>query len=267
MSIELFGYEINQWIVAYVVMVIPAFVAFGLKIPIKGEMFLACLRATLQLLLMGLILIPIFNSNLLINAGIICVMILFGAFVARERGKKIKNAFFISLLSIFLGYSAVFAVFLLTRSVELIPRELVPISGMVIGNAARTSSLSFHRAFTDFEEHKMIVEAMLIDGAKLNRALFTPLHKTIKTAMVPQIDSLKTLGLVHIPGAMAGLVIAGMDPLEAAGYQILIFFGIISTSTICGIITSYLSYLSIFNSFFPHLKKQTSLSCSVLDRC
>jgi putative ABC transport system permease protein len=57
---------------------------------------------------------------------------------------------------------------------------------------------------------------------------------SIKAALIPNLDSLKTLGIIFIPGAMAGLLIAGTNPLLAAEYQIIVYLMIVGG----GIITS-----------------------------
>jgi len=40
--------------------------------------------------------------------------------------------------------------------------------------------------------------------------------------MVPVIDSTKTMGIVFLPGAMTGMILAGADPLQAVRLQVVV---------------------------------------------
>jgi putative ABC transport system permease protein len=60
--------------------------------------------------------------------------------------------------------------------------------------------------------------------------------------MIPTIDSLKTVGLVQLPGMMTGMIVAGANPIDAVRYQILIMFEITSSAAITSIILSVISY-------------------------
>jgi putative ABC transport system permease protein len=246
--------EPKQWLIAYLVLLVPAAIAWFTSLKLAGPLFSSAIRATIQLIIIALILLPVFYAPFYLQVALVTVMILTGAWIARERAGTIRFSYWISLLAIVPSYLLIIGTFIILHALELRSNILIPISGMLIGNSVRTVSLNFHKALHDFEESKSSIEAMLIDGAELRRALLIPLRLTLHNSMAPKIDSLKTLGIVHIPGAMAGMMIAGASPLEAAGYQILIFFGIVSISAISAIIAVYLIYQSIFHTAFPHLK-------------
>ncbi len=248
------GFEISKWAVAYLVMLIPAAISWLNGLELHKEIASSSIRSTLQLLLIGLVLLPVFLSGWIIQAALIVFMIAAGAYIAAERGKKVPGAFPIALVSVLGGYAICISVFVVTGSLELMPNVIIPISGMLIGNAVNSVSLVYHRSSKDFEENQSMVEAMLIDGATMAEAMLIPKRETLKSAMIPKIDSLKTLGIVHIPGAMAGMLVAGADPLKAAGYQVLVFFGIVSIGALSAIFSNELSYRYIFSKFYPHLK-------------
>lgn len=254
-GINIMGYEIDQWLISYVVLLFPFMISWYFSMGIARDLFTSSLRATVQLIMMGLILIPVFNSNIYIHLLLLLIMILYGSYISRERGKNIPFAFLIGFISISFPFMIVFSVLLLSQAVDSIPKEFIPISGMFIGNASRTVSMIYHKAYNDFEANQSTIEAMLIDGATRQISLKLPLKITLKNAMVPQIDNLKTLGMVHIPGAMAGLIVAGADPLVAAGYQIVIFFGIVSISALSSMTAVFFVYNNLFSKYYPHLKK------------
>ena len=82
----------------------------------------------------------------------------------------------------------------------------------------------------------------------MKQASLPLLHASIKTAMQPTIDSAKTVGLVSLPGMMSGLIFAGIDPVKAIKYQIMVTFMLLSTASLSTIIACYLTYRKFYNS-------------------
>jgi putative ABC transport system permease protein len=105
---------------------------------------------------------------------------------------------------------------------------------MAFGNAMTICSLALNRLIREFETNKPALETMLSLGATPKEAMKEYSRMSIKAALIPNLDSLKTLGIIFIPGAMAGLLIAGTNPLLAAEYQIIVYLMIVGG----GIITS-----------------------------
>ncbi|MGJ5913285.1 ABC transporter permease, partial [Staphylococcus equorum] len=67
-------------------------------------------------------------------------------------------------------------------------------------------------------------------------------------AIVPTIDSVKTYGLVSIPGMMTGLIIGGVDPLQAIKFQLLVVFIHTTATIMSALIATYMSYGQFFNA-------------------
>ena len=59
----------------------------------------------------------------------------------------------------------------------------------------------------------------------------------MRTALMPIINSMMATGLVSLPGMMTGQILAGVEPLEAIKYQILIMF-LIAGGTALGVVTA-----------------------------
>jgi putative ABC transport system permease protein len=232
---------------------VPVAISLLSKLELHGELLTVSVRATGQLVFIALILLPVFSSHWALQVLLVSVMLLMGAAVARERGKKLPQPFWTSILAILPSVGLILIAFITTGALEFFPNVIIPIAGMLIGNASRTIALLFHKTAHDFEAHQAMMEAMMLDGSDYSEAMRYPMQMTLKNALVPRIDSLKTLGIVHIPGAMAGMMIAGASPLAAAGYQILIFFGIISSASVAAIITNHRVYRQLFRRVYPHL--------------
>ncbi|MBS2905095.1 ABC transporter permease, partial [Klebsiella pneumoniae] len=92
----------------------------------------------------------------------------------------------------------------------------------------------------EFNDKKMEVEIKLALGADIREASHDILKESIKTGLVPVIDSAKTLGIVSLPGMMTGLILGGASPIVAIKYQIMVTFMILSSAAISTLICVYM---------------------------
>jgi len=54
----------------------------------------------------------------------------------------------------------------------------------------------------------------------------------LRTAITPQIESTRAVGLIFLPGAMTGLILAGVDPLDAVLVQMVVMYLILGSVTV-----------------------------------
>ena len=66
--------------------------------------------------------------------------------------------------------------------------------------------------------------------------------------MIPLINSMMVVGIVSLPGMMTGQLLAGVNPLEAVKYQIVIMFLIASGTALGTVSVVLLSFKRLFNS-------------------
>ena len=92
------------------------------------------------------------------------------------------------------------------------------------------------------------MEIKLALGSTPKQASKAIVRDVIKTGLQPTVDSAKTLGIVALPGMMTGLILAGMPPLEAVKYQMIVTFMTLSTISIACFITCQLAYRTFFNT-------------------
>ena len=74
------------------------------------------------------------------------------------------------------------------------------------------------------------------------------IRESIRSSLIPTVDSAKTVGLVSLPGMMSGLIFAGIDPVKAIKYQIMVTFMLLSTASLSTIIACYLTYRKFYNT-------------------
>ncbi len=117
------------------------------------------------------------------------------------------------------------------------PRILLPILGMVLGNALTGVSLVLDTLTTATRRERNGIEAKLALGSTRFEAMHDALGNALRTAMIPIINSMAAAGVVSLPGMMTGQILAGADPIEAAKYQIMIFC-VIAGTTALGILAA-----------------------------
>ena len=117
---------------------------------------------------------------------------------------------------------------------------------MVIGNSMNAASLTMTRIRDDVAEQRLKVEAALALGATSRQAVAPILRTALQNALIPLIDATKTTGIIFLPGAMVGMIIAGADPLEAVRLQIVVLYMLLGSVSIAAILVGTLSYRSFF---------------------
>jgi uncharacterized protein (TIGR00245 family) len=91
-------------------------------------------------------------------------------------------------------------------------RFLVPVGGMVIGNAMTAAAVALNRLGDEVAQNRAQIEATLALGATASQAIRPMLTRSLRSGMIPLIDSTKTTGLIFFPGTMVGILLVGAAP-------------------------------------------------------
>jgi len=219
------------------------------KLKLEKEILIGILRAVVQLLVVGYLLEYIFGmENPLFTTLLILFMTFNAAMNAAKRGEGIENGFAISFVSILAGTVVTLSILVLSKAIKYEPYQIIPISGMVISNAMVALGLCFRNITSQFRSRREEVEIKLSLGADMMTAAKGIIRDSIRTALLPTIDSAKTMGIVALPGTMTGLILAGTSPIFAVKYQIMVVFMMFSTTSIASMIACYLAYRKFFNN-------------------
>ena len=222
--------------------------SYSQKLKLEKDTIIGVARAIIQLTLVGYLLNYIFGlKNPIFTSLLLLFMIFNAALNASRRGKGIKNGLGISFISIIGGTTVTLAILLLSGAIEYEAYQIIPISGMIVGNSMVALGLCFKQLTSDFKDKSQEVETKLALGADILPSSIEIIRNSIRTGMIPTIDSTKTLGIVSLPGMMTGLILAGTPPIEAIKYQIMVTFMLLSTTSIASFIACYLSYKHFFN--------------------
>ncbi|MEP7347276.1 MAG: iron export ABC transporter permease subunit FetB [Gemmatimonadaceae bacterium] len=125
------------------------------------------------------------------------------------------------------------------------PQYVIPLFGMVIGNAMNGAALAAERLRSEMELRRSEVEAYLALGASPARASAAAVRSALVAAMIPAVNSLMVVGLVSLPGMMTGQIIAGGSPLTAVRYQIVVVFMLAGAVSVTSVVVA-LWYRSTF---------------------
>ena len=119
------------------------------------------------------------------------------------------------------------------------PRIALPLLGMILGNTMTGVSLGIDRLAAGAVDRRAAIEARLALGHDRREALRGAVRDALRTGLVPTINSMSAIGLVFIPGMMTGQILAGVAPMEAVKYQLLIMF-LIAGGTAFGVLGAVL---------------------------
>lgn len=217
------------------------------RLRIHGEVIVGTLRSFLQLIILGYIIDIIFSVDQLPWMFVmIAAMVVVGAHTARARARGLPRPWLLCIASLSAATLVSLGVIFLFGIVRFEGRYLIPLAGIVIGNAVRTLSISLDRLRGEMKNRRAEVEAALSLGAAPHLAAQPSRWAAIRAALIPSIDGMKIIGLVQMPGAMLGMLMAGAPPLEAVKLQIIVIYLLLSSNTVAVVAGIELAYRSYF---------------------
>jgi len=104
------------------------------------------------------------------------------------------------------------------------PRYAIPLLGMILGNAMTGISLGLDTLTTAAVRERSAIESQLALGATRSEALLPVVRHAVRSGLMPIVNAMSATGLVALPGMMTGQILAGIAPVEAVKYQVLIMF-------------------------------------------
>jgi UDP-glucose/iron transport system permease protein len=219
------------------------------KLDLERDIGIAVVRSFVQLLAIGYVIDYVFGLDSLgVVALLLAGMVLFAAWTSARRTSGVPRSFWVAAGAIGVAALATLGVLLFLQIVPPTARYLIPLGGMVIGNSMNTASLTLTRLRDDVAEQRPKVEAALALGATSRQAVSPILRTALQRALIPLIDATKTTGIIFLPGAMVGMIIAGADPLEAVRLQIVVLYMLLGSVSIAAILVGLLSYRAFFTA-------------------
>ena len=205
-----------------------------LKLHIEKSLFVASVRAALQLLAVGLFFTAIFDHK---NAELwswlwVIFMVLLATEIIRRRVPTVKRLSPVALIAIKTSVAMVASVAFFFEVIEYTPINVVVVSGITIGNIVPSAVLAVQQLNMQLTSRRLEAESLLALGADKSILTRFLAPQIIKTAITTQIERTKVVGLIALPGAMTGLLLAGIEPMDAVLLQLIVMYMILGSVTI-----------------------------------
>ncbi|HDI0276316.1 TPA: iron export ABC transporter permease subunit FetB [Staphylococcus aureus] len=242
-------------------LVIPIIISYKEGLHIIKDLIVATLRAVVQLIILGFLLHYIFKINdkwLLVLC--VFVIIVNASWNTISRSSPVMHhVFLISFMAIFVGTALPLVGTIATGAIQFTANEVIPIGGMLANNGLIAINLAYQNLDRAFVQDGTNIESKLSLAATTKLASKGAIRESIRLAIVPTIDSVKTYGLVSIPGMMTGLIIGGVPPLQAIKFQLLVVFIHTTATIMSALIATYLSYGQFFNARHQLVARNTDV--------
>ncbi len=235
--------------IAVSLMVLAVILSRWQRVGTEKELIIGTIRSFVQLVAVGYALEFIFDlENIFALLGTLMIMILIGSHTASRRAPGIPRVRMISFLAITAGSTVTLGLMLATGIIQAKAQYFIPLGGMTVGNSMNCSALVMERLHSEVTGNRLAVETALSLGKNWRQAVDTFFRKAVKAGMMSMLNFFKVVGIVTLPGAMTGMILAGAPPLKAVFIQIIVGYMITAAVTVTGIVTAHLTVRQMFTS-------------------
>ena len=218
------------------------------RVGLESDMTVATVRAFVQLLLVGYALDFVFRGHGGLTVVVLAVMIATATLTSGARAAGVPGARPIAAVSISAAAAGTLGVLLSLRIIGGSSRVVIPLGSMIISSAMTTTSLVMSRLHHDLAGNRREVEARLALAQPSRQAAQPWLRLALRTGMLPTIDQTKVVGLVSLPGAMTGMILAGASPLAAIRLQLLVMYMLLGGNAFAALISGELTLRRLFTA-------------------
>ena len=241
--------QVELWQVAASLVLVAIAIAISRwrQAELEGDIVVATVRSIVQLTLVGYAIKLIFDADSIwLVLALLAVMVLFGALTARSRARSVPDAFWPLLIALTAAAAGTLGLVVALGIFDPTPRYMVPVGGMVIGNAMTASAVALDRLGDEVADSRARIEATLALGATAREAALPIVRRALRSGMIALVDSTKTTGLIFFPGTMVGMLLAGADPTDAVRLQLILLYSLLGSVAIAGLLATSLAYRNFF---------------------
>ena len=244
--------SVVQLSIAYIFVLLLLIIFKSRGIRREKQILIASTRMTVQLTLMGYVLMFVFNNpSWWLTSLMIIIMIVFAIYnsikrVKTKMSKKLKKIIAFSMICGALATAIFFIIVVLQVKPWFNPQYFIPISGMIIGNSMTGIALGANKLCSDIEDKRVEIENSLMLGASPVVATREIVNNAFDSAILPTMNNMLTMGIVSLPGMMTGQILSGTFPLTAIKYQIGIMLAILGSTALATVLFVTLGYKTFF---------------------
>lgn len=238
--------QLTELALAALLVMTSAVLSIVLRLDVERQIMWAATRAAVQLCLVGMLLKFIFASDSgWLTTLAISVM---AALAAREIAVRPSTRLahygntWIAVGAV-IGTIVLLALFMVVTVKDPAawsePRYVIALVGIVLGSILNAASLTLESMLTEVRSQRLAIESRLALGDSARLAFSTVLRTSVRRGIIPNLNQMSAAGVITLPGIMTGQIIAGMDPVAAIKYQILIMFILCGASMLSALFCAY----------------------------
>ncbi|KAI9178744.1 hypothetical protein H9P43_005406 [Blastocladiella emersonii ATCC 22665] len=232
------------------------------QLGLESSILISALRCYVQLTLMGRVLEPVFQhgEDPVVVFSMTAALVVLGSGEAFSKTKySFPHMHWIVLFSMLVAGSVTMGVGM-TLAIGAKPwytaQVFVPTCGMILGNSISGIALGIRSCLVAFKEHAEFTEVRLAYGASRWEAALPVVRESLKTALLPPLNSMAVMGLISIPGQMTGQILAGAPIAAAVHFQQIVMYMIVSSTAIGTLLSIVLTTMTVID---PRLRLRTDL--------
>ena len=216
---------------------------------LERDLGVAVLRSFVQLTAVGYVIQAVFDSDSLwVVVALLSGMVVLATFTSRSRARAVPRALIPLAIALSTAAAVTLGLVLALGVFKPEARYLVPVGGMVIGNAMTAAAVALNRLGDEVASRRNEVEATLALGATAAQASTGLVSRSLRSAMIPLVDQTKTTGLITVPGIMVGMLLGGAEPLDAVRLQLVILWILLGAVSLAALIATTLGVRGFFTS-------------------
>jgi putative ABC transport system permease protein len=216
------------------------------KVGLEKDMTVATVRSFVQLVAVGYILNFIFKGHGWLTILAVAVMIGTASLTSGGRARRVPGSRLVAFAAISVSTAGTLGVLAMLRIVPVSARAIIPLGSMIITAAMNTTSLVMGRIYDDMAASRREVEARLSLAQSSRQAALPWQRRALRSGMIPTIDQTKVVGLVALPGAMTGMILAGASPIAAIRLQLVVMYMLLGGNAFAALVAAQLTVGRLF---------------------
>lgn len=228
-----------QFLVAFLALVALTMVISRVgRLGIGRASAVASVRAMIQLAVVSLILVYALQH---LWAAVGFTLLMFAVAVGTTAGRTgVGRAWPWTAVAVASGIAPVLVIVFCSGASPFNAAALIPIAGIIIGNMMNGHTLAGRRLFPALREDIGTFEAALSLGLPRADAIRMVTQDSVAEAVIPSVDSTRTVGLVTLPGAFVGVLLGGGSAVQAGAAQLLVLMGILAGQAVTVVVAHQL---------------------------
>ncbi len=237
-----------QAVIAVIFASVVVFLARRQNVHLEKQTVIAMVRGLVQVVAVGVALVVIFQGPLWVAIPVLLAMMGLAGWTASQRISQLSGVLTTAIESVVLSSGVVILLMALVGGLQPQLNVLIPVGSMIIASGMNACALSLDRMLSEVDANKGRIEAALSLGADSHKTMEPYVQRAVQASMIPSLNSLRSLGIVWIPGLMAGMILAGDDPVYSSVNQYVVIVLLFTTGALASISSSLLIRRHLFTA-------------------